>query len=203
MATPHWNLDDNCPPAIAALDEADLRERAVRCANDALDAGRHPIRALSEGIARAFAAADRAAQVSAEGAAWFVCTDHDGTFVVSREDGAVDELRFDAYEDALFRGSELAREDDTALYVTLEGNGVLGKWEFFDDRPGDNAIHVMPSGDKWVLRTVTEPDIGSFATKREAVRTARERARERELDLVTHYKEGRVQRVTHHARDAA
>lgn len=192
MTTPHWTTE-NCPPAIQSL-PAKVRGLALDYANTELAEGRHPDRAISYGIARAFSldASELGANASAlyihgEGGRW--------TLVSDKSDG--DEgYTFDGYEDALRRGSELARSRALPLVVLSEEGAVLEKWEVTPESGGP-VFHVQPSVNGWVVRG---PDgHKEFPTKKAGLEDARARASEAHADLVVHYQDGSVQSRQSHS----
>ncbi|MCB9732601.1 MAG: DUF2188 domain-containing protein [Deltaproteobacteria bacterium] len=186
MNTPYWTLE-NCPPAITSL-PSKVRGLALDYANTELKEGRHPDRAISYGIARAFALDESelgknatALYVHGEDGQWTLISDK-----TDKEKG----YTFDNYEDALRRGSELARSRSLPLIVLSDEGAVLEKWEVTSDTGGP-VFHVQPSLKGWVVRG---PDgHKEYGTKKESLEAARKRARKANADLVIHYQDGTIQ----------
>ena len=184
MHIPTWN-ETTCPPAIRTLPD-DVRDAALDFANAELRAGRHPDRAVSFGIARAFSLDEDelgrdAARfiVQCEGEQWVLCSDASDERYV-----------FDDYEEALRRGSELARARQLPLFVFGAEGSLIGSYEL-DGQGGSDMIHLVPGKSGWVIRGPEGPKV--FETKKEGLTSARAMAKELGLDLVVHYQDGSVQ----------
>ncbi|MFO0749526.1 MAG: DUF2188 domain-containing protein [Myxococcota bacterium] len=185
MTTPTWT-EAHCPPAFMSLPD-DIRGLALDFANAELEAGRHPDRALSFGIAKAFAIDTD--DLGADATGFYIQAEDDRWVIFS--DASDDRYTFDNYEDALRRGSELARARKLSLVVMTSDGGVIEKYELSGD-DGAPALHLQPGSEGWILRG-GEGGREVYPTKKEGLVNARERAKELGIDLVVHYRDGSVQ----------
>lgn len=108
-------------------------------------------------------------------------------------EGDDEAMTFPAFEAGLKRACDLARAAGTALYVKGSQGELVDKWEFFSQTTRPEAIHVQPAGDGWALRRHTNPTIGHFSTKADAIDMGRRLAKSQELDLIVHYETGEIQ----------
>jgi hypothetical protein len=134
MDRPTWD-EANCPPAIASLPD-DIQDEALTFANRAREAGRHPDRAISFGIAKALAA--RGAVLGEHPTTIYVIGECTHRWVITSDDSDV-HYTFDEYEDALRRGQELARARGLPMVALSSKGGVLERYDHDDagdPRPG-------------------------------------------------------------------
>lgn len=62
--------------------------------------------------------------------------------------------------------------------------------------------HVVPSGGKWSVRTAGSARAsGTFDTQKEAIESAREKARKQGTELYVHGRDGRIRERSSYARD--
>jgi hypothetical protein len=177
--------ESNCPPAFSSLPDG-IRGLALALANAELDAGRHPDRALSFGIAKAMAL--DAAELGADATGLYIRAEGNRWVIFS--DTGSDCYTFDDYEDALHRGSELARARMLPLLVMTSDGGVIEKYDVTPDH-GHRLMRLQPGSDGSILHGPFEHEV--FPTKKEGLAVARARAQELGLDLVVHRRDGTVQ----------
>jgi hypothetical protein len=189
MSTLTWT-EANCPPAITSLPKG-LRAVALAYVNAEIEAGRHPDRALSYGIAKAFA--NDGDDLGPDATGLFIQAEGDRWVIFS--DASEDRYTFDDYEDALRRGGELARARKLPLLVMSSDGGILEKYEFSED--GGAGLQVRPTASGWLV--LGPEGRAEYATKKDALADARVWAREFGVDLVVHYRDGTVQARTSYA----
>ncbi|MCB9728236.1 MAG: DUF2188 domain-containing protein [Deltaproteobacteria bacterium] len=186
-----WTPDDH-PPVFDSLED-DVRTQALEQANAFLAKGKHPIRALSMGIAHALDAAEGVSGV-ATGTPYYVRAETTGHRwqLSTDEEEAPYPMTFDNVDDAVFRASELAREAGSAVYVFSADGGLNERYEFFEGP--SNQFTVRADDEGWVVRGHgSHPCHERFHTKQEAVKAARGFAEKHGGSLRVHYKAGGLQ----------
>jgi len=184
MRTTTWTQSD-CPAAIAELRPA-IRSLALGYANAHLAAGQPEERALTLGIARAFAT--DAIELPPDGGAMYVHPVDDHWIIFS--DADEDTLTFNTLEDAARRGAELAHAGHLPLVVLTADGAILETRDVVAVPHSENILHVQHTVTGWVLRGPNGQI--PFPDKWAAVTAARAASVNIGADVIIHHDDGSV-----------
>ena len=182
------------PPAIEAIQDDDIRDRAKVLYDEMMTNGRAQARAISLSITQA-RDVETAPGAALPGPSLYVLFERDSWSVIS-EQREVEVLSFDGFEDALARAHEMASKQGSALYVHAPTGELIEKFEYHGvTMYGQDELMVRPFEGGWAVKKLGAGGFfDTFETKKEALSWGRARAREVSGLLKVHYQDGDLQK---------